>query len=93
MTVAPEIAKELRAIASALSEEARTQLRDLPAEHLIALLRTLGLTLRNDFRANKYPSLFYHGHERESDATWSFDSMSRRAVRMLWEHLQNSRPG
>jgi|GEM_PF-5937254 len=88
MTVAPEIEKELRAIASALSEEARTHLRDLPAEQLITLHRTLDLALRNGFRTNKYPSLFYHCHERETDATRSFDSMSRRAVWMLWEHLQ-----
>lgn len=93
MTVAPEIEKELRAIASALSEEVRTQLRHLPAEQLDALHRTLGLTLRNGFRANKYPSLFCYCYERETDATRSFDSMSRRAVRMVWEHLQASGKG
>ncbi len=84
------IQDEIQKIVAAMRPEDRDYIRELPEDRLILLHRTLGLTLRNAFRSNTYPYLFTHCDRQQTPETRSFDSISRLAIHLIWEHLRNA---
>jgi len=83
------VREDIRAVASSLRPTDREYIRNLSESELIGLHRfTLGLYLRNAFRAGRYRSLFRHCDEQETSGTRSFDSISITAIRLVWEYLR-----
>jgi hypothetical protein len=84
------IQNEIQTIVASLRPEDRDYIRALSEDRLILLHPTLGLNLRNAFRANTYPYLFSYCDRQESPETRSFDSISATAIKHIWEHLRNA---
>jgi hypothetical protein len=83
------VREDIRAVASSLQPADREYIRNLSESELIRLHRfTLGLYLRNAFRKGQYRFLFRHCDEQETPETRSFDSISVRAIRLVWEYLR-----
>jgi len=83
------VREDVRAVVSSLQPADREYIRNLSESELIRLHRFgLGLTLRNAFRKGRFRSLFRHCSEQETPETLSFDSISVRAIRLVWECLR-----
>lgn len=82
------IGDEIQTIVSALRPEDRDYIRELPEEHLIRLHHTIGRTLRNAFRSNTYPFLLTYCVRSGDSETLSFDSVSEKALKLIWEHIR-----
>jgi len=84
------VQQEVEAIVSSLRAKDRDYIRRLPEEKLETLQHTLGRALRNALRSNAYPHLFTYCYDQEDPQSRSFDSLSRTATRLIWEHLQGA---
>ena len=82
------VQQEVQAIVSSLRAKDRDYIRQLPEEKLEMLHHTLGRALRNALRSNAYPHLFTYCYDQEDPQSRSFDSLSRIAIRLIWEHLR-----
>ena len=82
------VREDIGAVVSALPPGDREYIRNLPEADLIALHRTLGLNLRNAFRAGRYRHLFGYCLDRETSETRSYDSISETAIYLVWAHLR-----
>ena len=82
------VREDVRAVVSSLQPSDREYIRNLSESELIRLHRFgLGLNLRNAFRKGRYRFLFRHCSEQETPETLSFDSISVRAIHLVWEYL------
>jgi hypothetical protein len=88
MSISPSIDKEIRAIVSSLRAEDAKYIRELTEAQLFTLHRSLGLTLRNEFRSGRYPFLFGYCFNQHDPETRSFDSISIMAIKLIWDQLR-----